>query len=307
METIRLKCPVYTLDRNVFLPAGTELSQGKLDELIAESKGRAYPRVPILEYGTVHEDLLRALKNKSYQIIFQDPRTVTGVMKTLEKVQLLVPVLESLEYFRKYEPYTYFHILKVFALSTLLSQALVDDFQSQSLETLAGAMHDFGKICVPISILRKSTPLTRVERKLLEHHTLAGYVLVSYYLRDSESYFAKVAREHHERKDGSGYPFGLAQEDPMVEIIAVSDIYDALISVRPYRRSPYDNRAALEVISEMAVQGQVSWDVVRTLIAYNRKNRPHFTECHVGSEKRGTPPEGNLYGVFSEEGVAREV
>jgi hypothetical protein len=57
----------------------------------------------------------------------------------------------------------------------------------------------------------------------------------------------------------------------------------------------------LEEITAMAQQGQLSWKVVQVLISHNRKDKPHFRECKVSIEKRGTPPSGNLYGVIIDE------
>jgi HD-GYP domain-containing protein (c-di-GMP phosphodiesterase class II) len=87
----------------------------------------------------------------------------------------------------------------------------------------------------------------------------------------------------------------------MVEIISACDVYDALLSPRPYRLIPYDNRTALEEITRMAQEGQLSWDMVKILVSYNRKDKPNLAECKVSEEKRGTPPANNLYGVFVNE------
>jgi HD-GYP domain-containing protein (c-di-GMP phosphodiesterase class II) len=173
-------------------------------------------------------------------------------------------------------------------------------------EAVAGPVHDFGKISIPLSVLKKSDPLTRTERGLLEHHTVAGFVLLTRYLSDHGSFGARVARDHHERGDGSGYPRGFSLEDRMVEIIAASDIYDALISPRPYRPTSYDNRTALEELTEMGRNGKLSWETVQALVALNRKGKPYFRDCHLSEEKRGVPPEGNLYGVVVEEGTRRD-
>ena len=119
-------------------------------------------------------------------------------------------------------------------------------------------------------MLKKTTPLTKTERGFIEHHAAAGYVILSYYYKDIQHLACKVALDHHERRDGSGYPRGILLNDPMVEIIAVSDIYDALIKPRPYRSGPYDNRTALEEITEMAEQYKIGWDVIKALFAHNR-------------------------------------
>ncbi|MFV9644690.1 MAG: HD-GYP domain-containing protein, partial [Desulfobacterales bacterium] len=152
-----------------------------------------------------------------------------------------------------------------------------------------------------VEILRKSDPLTRTERGVLEHHTVAGYVLLTYYLRGTQRFSAKIARDHHERRDGSGYPRGIALADRMVEIVAVTDVYDALISKRPYRSVAYDNRTALEEITTLAERNQIGWDMVKALVARNRKDKPHYSTILLSAEKRGTPPPRNVYGVIARE------
>jgi HD-GYP domain-containing protein (c-di-GMP phosphodiesterase class II) len=224
------------------------------------------------------------------------------MLKFMERIFTILPTLESLYYFKQYDNYTYLHILKVFALSTLLSQTLVENYQNLIRESMSGPIHDLGKICIPLKILKKTNPLTRTERGIIEHHTSAGYVLLSYYLKDSDSFLAKVAKEHHERRDGSGYPLGISVTDQMLEIIMVSDIYDALISTRPYRGTAYDNRTALEELTRMAAEGKLEWDAVKALVACNRSTKPHYKECIVSTEERGKSPKDNRYGIINEEG-----
>ncbi|MDY6951474.1 MAG: hypothetical protein SWE60_08180, partial [Thermodesulfobacteriota bacterium] len=86
----------------------------------------------------------------------------------------------------------------------------------------------------------------------------------------------------------------------LVEIVVASDVYDALISKRPYRATSYDNRTALEEITALAETNQISWDVVKALIARNRASKPHYSECVVSAEKRGTPPSDSAYGVIAD-------
>ena len=222
-------------------------------------------------------------------------------MNILETVHLSIPILQSLDYFKQHDFYTYAHILMVFALSTLLAKDLIPDYQECIQLSATGPTHDIGKICVPLDILKKTTPLTKTERSFIEHHAVAGYVLLSYYYKDIQHLACKVAFDHHERRDGSGYPRGILLKDPLVEIIAVSDIYDALIKPRPYRSTAYDNRAALEEITTMAEQNKIGWDVVKALIAHNRKSKPHYREIKISAEKRGTPPSDNVYGIIAEE------
>jgi HD-GYP domain-containing protein (c-di-GMP phosphodiesterase class II) len=189
----------------------------------------------------------------------------------------------------------------VFALSALIARDLSTNYRDWENAVSIGPTHDIGKICVPLHILKKETPLTRVERNILDHHTTAGYVLLSYFHKDPENIAAIVARDHHERKDGSGLPRGIRLADRMMEIIVVCDVYDALISPRPYRAASYDNRTALEEITKMAEMNKIGWYVVKSLVAHNRGAKPGASEVKISIEKRGAPPSVNFHGVVEED------
>jgi HD-GYP domain-containing protein (c-di-GMP phosphodiesterase class II) len=293
-----LQYPVETLDSIQLFPARTILTKEKLAELRTLNRVNQIRAVRLFEYGSIKKDILGFLDQPPYDIIFSEQEQVDSMLEIMAMTELKFPVLECLDYFREKDFYTYRHMLLVFALSIHLGQELLKD----NLDLMNGAFsspaHDFGKICVPLEVLKKSGPLKRSERKLLEHHTLAGYVLLKYY-NDSDL-SARIARDHHERKNGSGYPGGITLRDRLVEIVVVSDIYDAMISPRPYRPVSYDNRTAIEEICSKSEIGEISWDVVRALVASNRKNKPHYSDCHLPGKKRGTPPPDNLYGIISD-------
>ena len=302
MDTIKLDYPVLTLDDQLLLPAGKQLTSLALDKLIATNKDTSYQTLSFLEYGTVYQDMLRFLQKPPYNIIF-DKLNKKITLALIKNVSFIQPILEFLDYFKENDFYTYRHSLVVFATSINLARDSLEESKDWIMALMAGTIHDFGRISVPLQILKKTEPLTRAEKNILEHHTLAGFVLLSYFLQDRRSFAGRVAKEHHERRDGSGYPMGISLKDRMVEIIAACDVYDALLSPRPYRSTPYDNRAALEEITEMAQEGKLSWEVVKTLVSQNRKDRPYFRECKLSTEKRGTPPADSLYGVIVEKDI----
>ena len=134
------------------------------------------------------------------------------------------------------------------------------------------------------------------EQNRIRHHPIAGYVLLSYYLRDPRNITALVARDHHERKDGSGYPRGIFQSKKMLEIVTVGDLYDALISPRPYRSVSFSNRGALEELTCMAETNKIGWDVVKALIEQNRSKKPDVIHMKISEEKRSPLPPENVYG-----------
>ena len=300
MPVLTLSYAIHTLDNQKLLAPGARIVKETLDNLISSNKTVSYKSYPLLHHGTVREDIIISLNSLPYHAIFANDR-LRDTLKLMEAVRLIPPVLQSLDYFKRYDIYTYRHILVVFSLCTLLAGHLISDHKDLIREAATGPTHDFGKICVPLCILKKASPLTHAERSMLEHHAAAGYVLLNYYYRDAENLSARVARDHHERRDCSGYPCGIALDDKLIEIIAVSDIYDALVSERPYRPVAYDNRTALEEITSMAERDEISWEVVRALVAYNRRNKADLKDVRVSEEKRGASPPGNLYGVTGEE------
>lgn len=98
------------------------------------------------------------------------------------------------------------------------------------------ALHDIGKVAVDEAILSKPGPLTPAERRRVETHPIIGHRILASrvpLLRRA----ARIARDHHERWDGTGYPRRLAgkQIDRRARVVAIADVYDALTSRRPYR------------------------------------------------------------------------
>lgn len=130
---------------------------------------------------------------------------------------------------------------------------------------LAAPLHDIGKIAIPDSLLMKPGPLDDGERKRMQQHPTIGYQL----LRDSHNRFiqigAKIALHHHERYDGTGYPERLSGQDIPIEarVVTVADVFDALISPRPYKRA-WSIDEALDYIREQSGK-MLDPDCVRAL------------------------------------------
>lgn len=301
MDEYKLQYSVGTLAGKELLPAGTVLDEETLQELNKAGNNPFPQSVKFLTYRSVKNDLLDFFSQPPYSTIFANSHRYTPTLDVLDKIYLPLPILESLDFFKEYDFYTYRHMLLVLALSIRLSQTLMKDPEDLLQGAVASPSHDFGKICVPLEILKKTTPLTLAERKILEHHTLAGYVLLRYYISDPRQLAARIARDHHERMNGTGYPLGITAKDWMVEIVVVSDVYDALISPRPYRPTSYENRTALEEICDKAENGDISWDVVKALVSINRREKNHYHSCTVSDERRGVPPADNIYGIIADQ------
>jgi PAS domain S-box-containing protein len=136
------------------------------------------------------------------------------------------------------DPYTAGHQQK----TTILAEAIAVELglSPERIEGLrmAGQVHDVGKISVPAELLSKPTRLTPGEFKLVKTHAQKGYEI----LKDVEFPWplAEIVYQHHERRDGSGYPRGLKGDEILMEarILAVSDTMEAMSSNRPYRPAP---------------------------------------------------------------------
>jgi putative two-component system response regulator len=137
------------------------------------------------------------------------------------------------------DPETGSHILRIGHFSQLIAAklGLAPDFQAKLLA--AAPMHDVGKLGTPDRILLKPGPLTAEEWVIMKQHTIIGHEI----LKDSSApvlrLAAEIALNHHERFDGSGYPFGLAGEEIPFSgrIVAVADVFDALTSERSYKKA----------------------------------------------------------------------
>jgi PAS domain S-box-containing protein len=129
------------------------------------------------------------------------------------------------------------HVNRMAAVAAMLGRECGLDADRVELLRLAAPMHDVGKIGTPDEILRKPGPLSAEERSVMEQHTWMGHEI----LVDSQSELlrlaATIALTHHERYDGSGYPQGLVGQEipPEGRVVAVADVFDALLSDRVYR------------------------------------------------------------------------
>lgn len=299
--TSTLTLNVQTIDKKELFPVGAVFSEESLNTLISSNNDNEYPYQNLLEFDTIKEDLLSFLDVQPYRNIFSLDKAIDGILEEMASVNLPAPILKSFDHFKKQDNYSYRHFLVVFALSTLLARNLIGNRNDRMNLASSGPIHDIGKLSVPLDILLKTTPLSRKERNIMNDHTLAGYILLGYYFGDAQTLACSVARDHHERRDGSGYPSGIRLKDIMIEVVVVCDIYDALVSQRPYRQDSYDNRSALELISDLAEQGTLSMNVVKALISQNREAKPSYKEVSFPKIKRGVEPPGNLYGVIIED------
>ncbi|MCZ8514444.1 HD-GYP domain-containing protein [Paenibacillus filicis] len=143
---------------------------------------------------------------------------------------------------------TYEHSLRVGKLCEVLAGRLQLDEKRTTLLTLGGYLHDIGKMLIPDPILLKDSALTEEEWGIMKLHPNLGSIImlgndyVNQELND-------IIELHHERLNGSGYPYGLQGDKipTLARICAIADAFDSMVSDRPYRKGLPLQEAAEEL------------------------------------------------------------
>jgi putative nucleotidyltransferase with HDIG domain len=179
-------------------------------------------------------------------VALENAKLYEGLLKSyLSAVSALAEAIETKD------PYTRGHSERVSKYATVIAKAM--NLPESEIEGIrvAGILHDIGKIGLQEGILLKFAPLTDAEFGVIKEHPVVSAKIIE--KAEFPWDIKPLARHHHERYDGGGYPNGLKGEDiPLgARILAVADTYEALLADRPYRRGfPKEN--ALEVIKEAA-------------------------------------------------------
>ena len=175
------------------------------------------------------------------------------------------------------------HTRRVGDISAAIAEAMGLTRQAVQLIRLTARLHDLGKIGVPDAILLKPGRLTPDEYREMQLHCITGAKILSDGQTPLLQMAERIARSHHERFDGSGYPDGLAGQDIPIEarIVAVADVFDALTHSRPYKAA-WDVPTALAEIQSQS--GRQFDPIVVTAFLQTLKRRDY--PLYLGS-----PPE----------------
>ncbi|WP_207722332.1 HD-GYP domain-containing protein [Acetobacterium fimetarium] len=163
--------------------------------------------------------------------------------------------------------FTAVHSEGVAAVARRLAQLSKCDEMTCKKILAAGYVHDIGKLMVPAEILEKPGKLSEEEFAVIKGHTYYTYVLLDQVkgLEEINAY----ASMHHERLDGTGYPFKLKGEELSLgsRIMAVADVFTALTENRPYRKGMQKD-AVIEILRNMADDNKIDKEIVETLITH---------------------------------------
>ncbi|GGE23278.1 cyclic di-GMP phosphodiesterase [Aureimonas endophytica] len=160
-----------------------------------------------------------------------------------------VTALFELTRLKSVDSYTYLHSIAVSGLMIAFARHLALDEDEVRLLGLAGLLHDIGKMAIPRAVLQKPANLSPAEVALIQTHPERGHAILLA-RPDTPELVLDVCLHHHERMNGGGYPGRLAGEglSRAARIAAICDVYDAVTSVRPYKK-PW---APVEALTQMA-------------------------------------------------------
>lgn len=202
----------------------------------------------IIELFETRRHLSAVVENQTIELLEQQERII-------QLNQGMIEALATAIEFRNEESGGHVHRISFITREILENTEFGDSLSDGEIHNiaLASIMHDVGKITIPDAVLCKPGRLTPEEYEVMKTHTAKGVSILERIpqLQDSGiyDYACDIARHHHERWDGNGYPDGLAGDDisPWAQVVSLADVYDALCSRRVYK-PPFPRAQALDMI-----------------------------------------------------------
>lgn len=162
-------------------------------------------------------------------------KLLQNTMSVIPKGTSTIGIFDMLHNLKTYDDSTFSHSLNVSVMCYVFGEWLHMDQDELEILSVAGLLHDIGKLLVDEHIIKKPERLTPIEYNIVQSHPQLGYNLI----KDTklDPHIKNAILMHHERYDGTGYPSKLAgdQIDYFAKIVAIADVYDAMTSKRVYR------------------------------------------------------------------------
>jgi HD-GYP domain-containing protein (c-di-GMP phosphodiesterase class II) len=280
---------LFSCDGTLIVRQGEIITNPILQEIQERGQTRRTEKT-VVGSSDLLEDFRAVLEEENYQVVFDTEEIKEELLTLISRIPLSRDIYQELELFKVMDHYTYRHILITSLLSTLLVKDFFTDPQQIMLAGSAALTHDFGKSRIPIEVLQSARKLDYEEFLYILEHPWISFLLLAYYTGEYESIHSLVAFNHHEKNDGSGYPRGVKIEDPIIRLVTVCDMFDALISPRTYRVDPFNIRGALDFLYEEATLGRLEMTFVKLLISYNRHSKTPIESMIISQDNTGYRP-----------------
>lgn len=179
------------------------------------------------------------LDKKLHDIIEYDSidtdELLSSVSNLLSENITSIGMFDMFHNLRTYDDLTYVHSMNVALICNIIGRWIHMNDDDLEVLTLAGLLHDIGKVAVPSDIISKPGKLTTAEYNRVKKHTVEGYKVLKNLPIDER--IKNAALLHHERCDGTGYPLNYTDEKipDFAKIVAIADVYDAMTAARTYR------------------------------------------------------------------------
>lgn len=231
--------------------ADTLITRSALDKLTKHPISHQ-PRTKTIDYSAYIAGAVQQLSS-----VFEVAKQENRILLTTVEEQIVPAILviaddphvnRLLRNLQTKDHYTVSHSIAVSVIAAMIGKWL--SFSPSELSELvtAAALHDVGKAKIPDEILNKPGKLTDAEYRIMQRHTVYGHELIEKTAGTSTA-LALAALQHHERLDGSGYPYGIANEQItlIAKVIGIADVFHAMSSKRVY----HDSLPMYQILSEM--------------------------------------------------------
>lgn len=188
-------------------------------------------------------------------------RLLSHTMSIINRYTNKLQLFDMLHSLREFDDMTYAHSVNVALVSSIIGQWLHFSDEDIKVLTLSGLLHDIGKVNIPPEVLNKPGKLSDEEFAIVKNHVKEGYEILK--TKNIDNRIKEACLYHHEKCDGTGYPFGIKSEKIPVyaKIVSIADIYDAMTAARVYRKG----LCPFKVVEQMERQCFSSLDPIYAL------------------------------------------
>jgi len=282
---VKLAKDIYTADDKILLKKDIKLTKNYIEKLKELNINYIYVKDKNLKDDIEVEEIVsdkikreavviakECLKNvnlnKESRRLIQPEKIINLVEEILEDIRNNRDIIINLRDIRKLEDELFFHLVNVTIFSLILGESLNYTQEELKLLGIGAFLHDIGKALVPAEILNKPAKLSDAEFEVVKKHTVYGYSLLTKHT-DIDELSARIAYQHHERCDGSGYPLGIEQDEihEFGRVVAIADVFDAMRSDRVYRPA-CSIREVIEYLYTMITKQQLDDRLMEEFLNY---------------------------------------